>query len=408
MHFSIAKHEALKAQFPILNQQIHGKPLVYLDNAATTQKPQSVINAITHYYTHINANVHRGSYKLAYSTTQAIEEVRSKVQAFIHATSAKEIIFTSGTTSAMNLVASTYGMVHVQEGDEILISRLSHHSGFLPWQQLCKEKGALIKEIPITQNGYIDIQAFARLLSKRTKIVAINYVSNVLGTINPLQEIVSLSHQHQAVVVVDAAQAVPHFKVDVQALDCDFLAFSSHKMYGSTGLGILYAKAELLEKLPPYQLGGGMVRTAQLDKSLYENTPYRFEAGTPHIAGIVGLGAAIDFLAELRYEQLKKHEKDLLDYAQNQLANLSHIRVLSTQEPKVGIISFVVNNMHALDVGMRLDAAGIAVRTGHHCAAPLMQHLNLEDGGTVRISLAIYNNHSDINTLIKVLDELRK
>lgn len=408
MDFSIDKDSNLRGQFPILGKKIDGKRLVYLDNAATTQKPASVINAINYYYTHTNANVHRGSYNLANHATQAIENVRSKVQNFIHAKSNKEIIFTSGTTSAMNLIASTYGRVHVQQGDEILISRLSHHSSFLPWQRICQEKGALIKEIPITQNGCIDVHAFSRLLSKRTKVVAVNYVSNVLGTINPLQSIVNLSHQHQAIVVVDAAQAVPHFQVDVQALHCDFLAFSSHKMYGPTGLGILYAEAELLEKLPPYQLGGGMVRTAALDKALYENIPYRFEAGTPHIAGIVGLGAAIDFLVELSYDQLEKHEKDLLCYAQNQLADLPHIRLLSTEGAKIGIISFVVNNMHALDVGMRLDAAGVAVRTGHHCAAPLMQYLSLEDGGTVRISLAIYNDRSDINTLIKTLDDLRK
>ncbi len=397
----------LKQQFPLLHKKIYGKPLVYLDNAATTQKPQCVIDAIVSFYENDNANIHRGMHGLASTATQSVEQVRSALQQFINASLPEEIIFGSGTTLAINLVANSYGRTHVHKGDEVLVSSSAHHSNLLPWLQLCASQGAVLKQIPITKDGCIDIQAFSCLLSPRTKIVAVDYVSNTLGTINPIQKIVQMAHTYSAVVVVDAAQAVPHFKVDVQSLGCDFLAFSGHKLYGPTGIGVLYGKRQILEKMPPYLVGGGMVRSVHLDRVVYEDVPYRFEVGTPHIAGIIGLGAALDFLMKLGYNKLQQHEKELLIYVLQQLSALPHVRLLGTATPKVGIVSFVVDSMHSLDVGIRLDAVGVAVRTGDHCSQPLIQKLNLVDGGVVRISLAVYNTYADIDVLVQALSQLR-
>ena len=385
---------------------MHGKPLVYLDNAATTQKPQQVIRTIVDYYQQSNANVHRGNHYLAGVTTTAIEEVRKKVQRFIHAQESAEIIFTSGATAALNLVATAHGEAHVQAGDAVLVSATAHHANFLPWQRLCQEKHADLHVIPADPEGRLDLVAFKELLTPRTKIVALAYVVGALGTVHPLKTLIQQAHNSGAVVVVDATQAAPHLPLDVQALDSDFLTFSGHKAYGPTGVGVLHGKRQWLMQMPPYQLGGGMVKDVQNGRVIHEDIPYKFEPGTPNIAGILGLGSALDFLFSVGMDKVHVYEKMLLRYIDEQLAQVKDLRRLGISAERVGITSFVIEQKHHLDIGLMLDAEGIAIRTGHHCSQPLMDHLDLE--GTVRASLALYNTKQDIDRLVEALLRISK
>jgi cysteine desulfurase / selenocysteine lyase len=387
----------IRAQFPALHQTIHGKPLIYLDNAATTQKPQAVLDALTHYYQHDNANVHRGIHTLASRATAALEATRKRVQQFIHAANAEEIIFTAGTTASINLVAATYGQTQLQVGDEIIISHMEHHANIVPWQMLCQAKGCVLKIIPISETGELLLPVLGELLTPRTKIVAINYVSNTLGTINPIKEIIQQAHAQGAIVVVDGAQAAPHLPIDVQDLDCDFFAFSAHKAYGPTGVGILYGKKMLLEKMPPYQGGGEMMREVTLTRTIYNDIPYKFEAGTPNIADIIAWQEALNFIEEIGYEKFRRHEGELLNYALSLLGGLKKVSIIGTARSKVSVLSFVVEGMHHLDVGMLLDANGIAVRTGHGCTQPLMDFFGIE--GVVRASFAVYNTKEEVEQL---------
>jgi cysteine desulfurase/selenocysteine lyase len=392
--FDVAR---IRTDFPILDQRVHGKPLAYLDNAATTQKPKQVIEALTRYYSADNANIHRGVHQLAERATREYEKSRIKVQRWIHAADAREIIFVRGTTEAINLVAQTYGRVHVGQGDEVIISALEHHSNIVPWQILCEEKDARLRVVPINDRGEILIERFRELLSERTRLVAVGHVSNALGTVNPIREMIRMAHGRNVPVLIDGAQAVPHMEVDVQQLDCDFYAFSGHKMYGPTGFGILYAKAGLLEKMPPYQGGGDMIRSVPFEKTLYNDIPYKFEAGTPDIAGAIGLGAAIDYLAEIGMPNIAEYEKDLLSYAEKKLSRIEGVRIIGTASQKASVISFVIDGVHPHDVGTILDREGIAVRTGHHCAQPVMDRFNLP--ATTRASLAFYNTKQEIDRL---------
>jgi cysteine desulfurase / selenocysteine lyase len=387
----------IRAQFPALHQTIHGKPLIYLDNAATTQKPQAVLDALIHYYRHDNANVHRGIHTLASRATAALEATRKRVQQFIHAANAEEIIFTAGTTASINLVAATYGQTQLQVGDEIIISHMEHHANIVPWQMLCQAKGCVLKIIPISETGELLLPVLGELLTSRTKIVAINYVSNTLGTINPIREIIQQAHAQGAIVVVDGAQAAPHLPIDVQDLDCDFFAFSAHKAYGPTGVGILYGKKMLLEKMPPYQGGGEMMREVTLTRTIYNDIPYKFEAGTPNIADIIAWQEALNFIEEIGYEKFRIHEGELLNYALSLLSSLKRVSIIGTARNKASVLSFVVEGMHHLDVGMLLDANGIAVRTGHGCTQPLMDFFGIE--GVVRASFAVYNTKEEVEQL---------
>jgi cysteine desulfurase / selenocysteine lyase len=389
--------QKIRAQFPALHQTIHGKPLIYLDNAATTQKPQAVLDALAHYYQHDNANVHRGIHTLASRATAALETTRQRVQQFICAAAAEEIIFTAGTTASINLVAATYGQAQLQAGDEVIISHMEHHANIVPWQMLCQAKGAILKIIPISETGELLLTALEELLTPKTKIVAINYVSNTLGTINPIKEVIQQAHAQGAVVVVDGAQAAPHLPIDVQDLDCDFFAFSAHKAYGPTGVGVLYGKKMLLEKMPPYQGGGEMIREVTLTHTTYNDLPYKFEAGTPNIADIIAWQEALNFIEEIGYENFRTHEGRLLNYALDLLGNLKKVRVIGTALSKVSVLSFTIAGLHHLDVGMLLDANGIAVRTGHGCTQPLMDFFGIE--GVVRASFAIYNTKEEVEQL---------
>ncbi|HEY7304118.1 MAG TPA: cysteine desulfurase [Bryobacteraceae bacterium] len=389
--------QQIRNDFPILNQRVHGKPLAYLDNAATTQKPRQVIEALTRYYSADNANIHRGVHQLAERATREYEESRIKVQHWINAADAREIIFVRGTTEAINLVAQTYGRSNVGPGDEVIISALEHHSNIVPWQILCEEKDARLRVIPIDDRGEVLIDAFRELLSDRTRLVAIGHVSNALGSVNPIREIIRTAHSWNVPVLIDGAQSVPHFEVDVQELDCDFYAFSGHKMYGPTGFGILYAKAGLLEKMPPYQGGGDMIRSVTFEKTLYNDIPYKFEAGTPDIAGAIGLGAAIDYLAEIGMANIAAYEEELLSYAEKKISRIDGVCIVGTAAQKASVISFVVDGVHPHDVGTILDREGIAVRTGHHCAQPVMDRFNIP--ATTRASLAFYNTREEIDRL---------
>lgn len=384
--------------FPILKQQVHGKELVYLDSGATTQKPQAVIDAINHYYAFDNANVHRGVYTLSARATAAYEAAREKIAQFIHARHTHEIIFLRGTTEAINLVVQSYGRPHLQPGDEILISTMEHHSNIVPWQMLCEQTGAVLKVIPISDAGEIDLIAYEKLLNSRTKIVGIIHVSNVLGTINPIQKMIASAHAHNIPVLVDGAQAAPHLAVDVQALDCDFYTFSSHKMYGPTGIGILYGKTELLEAMPPYHGGGDMITRVTFEKTEYNKLPYKFEAGTPHIAGVIGLAAAIDYLQTIGMANIAEHETQLLTYATQALTAIPGLKIIGNAAEKAGIISFTLEDIHPHDIGTILDSEGIAIRAGHHCAMPLMQRFNLP--ATARVSFGLYNTQQDIDLLV--------
>ncbi len=386
-----------RKDFPILDQQVNGAPLVYLDNAATSQKPHVVIDALKDYYHRYNANVHRAVHALSDQATVAFEHARDRVREFVNAGSRNEIIFTRGTTESINLVANCYTGL-LKPGDEILISHMEHHSNIVPWQMLATRTNAVLKACDVNSQGDIDLESFAELLTDKTKIVAIGHVSNALGTVNPLQQIIEQAHEAGAVVVVDGAQAVPHFDVDVSALDCDFYAFSGHKMYGPTGIGVLYGKEKLLDLLPPWQGGGEMIETVSINKSTYNTLPYKFEAGTPNIAGAIGLGAAIDYLTQLPRDEIKTSEDELLRLTLSQLKQIDGVRLVGEPEKRISVVSFLVDGSHPHDVGTLLDQQGIAVRTGHHCAMPLMAQLGIP--GTVRASFSLYNSHEDVDRLI--------
>ncbi len=392
--------------FPVLHQEVNGKPLIYFDNAATTQKPQSVLDALQDYYAHDNSNIHRGAHTLADRATRYYEETRDGVRAFINANESAEIIFTKGTTESINLVAATYGRKFITKGDEIIISTLEHHSNIVPWQMLCEEKEAVLKVIPINDQGEILFEEFEKLLSDKTKFVSIIHVSNALGTINPVKEIIKKAHQVGAKVLLDGAQSTNHLDIDVQDLDCDFLAFSAHKLYGPTGLGILYGKRSLLEIMPPYQGGGEMIKEVTFTKTTYNEIPFKFEAGTPNIADVIAFQKALDFISYFGKSNIKKHEDDLLEYANGAFGQIKGFVPVGTADDKVSVLSFNINNMHPFDVGVMLDANGIAVRTGHHCTQPLMQRLGLE--GTVRASFAVYNTKSEIDQMAISLAKIAK
>ncbi|MBZ5504350.1 MAG: cysteine desulfurase [Acidobacteriia bacterium] len=388
----------IRRDFPILHQQVHGKPLVYLDNAATTQKPLAVIEAISNYYRHDNSNIHRGVHTLSERATEAYEKVRAAAQKFLNAASSKEIIFVRGTTEAINLVAQTYGRKNVSSGDEVVITAMEHHSNIVPWQLLCEEKGARLRVAPINDRGELLLEEFEKLLGPKTKIVAIGHLSNALGTINPVREIVRMAHARNIPVLVDGAQAAPRMQVDVQELDCDFYALSGHKLYGPTGIGILYGKMELLETMPPWQGGGDMIASVTFEKTVYNRLPYKFEAGTPNIADTIGLGAAIEYLSTLGLEQIEQHEAGLLNYATQAVGAIPGVRLVGTAKEKAGVLSFVMDDIHPHDIGTILDSEGIAVRTGHHCAQPVMQRFNIP--ATARASLGLYNTRQEIDALV--------
>jgi len=390
--------DKIRADFPILKREVNGKPLVYLDNGATTQKPVSVINSIAHYYSDMNSNVHRGVHYLSQISTDAFEVTRRKIQFFINAPEDRQVIITKGTTDSINLVATCYGRAFIQEGEEIILSAMEHHSNIVPWQMLCDEKGCKIRVIPMNDKGELDMDAYRGLFNKRTKLVAVTYVSNALGTINPVKEMISIAHAHGAVVLVDAAQAIQHIQVDVQDLDVDFLAFSGHKMYGPTGVGVLYGKEELLNAMPPYQGGGDMIKDVTFEKTTYNELPFKFEAGTPNIEAGICLNEAIDYISSIGLAHIEAYEHDLLVYTQEKLSQIPGIRFIGTADQKCSVISFIIEGTHPYDVGVILDKLGIAVRTGHHCAQPVMDRFGIP--GTIRVSLALYNTKEDIDILI--------
>jgi cysteine desulfurase/selenocysteine lyase len=391
--------ERIRCDFPILDQKIHGKKLVYLDNAATSQKPRAVIDAIVRYYERDNANIHRGVHTLSMRATEAHDEAREAVRHFIQAADAGEIIFVRGATEAINLVAQTYGRSNVGEGDEVLITAMEHHSNIVPWQMLCEEKGAHLRVAPINDAGELDLDAFEKLLSPRTRIVAVAHVSNALGTVNPVRKIVQLAHAHDVPVLVDGAQAVPHLPVDVQALGCDFYAFSGHKVYGPTGIGVLYGKEELLAEMPPYQGGGDMISSVTFEKTTYNVVPYKFEAGTPDIAGAIGLGAALKYIGDLGMDKVAAHGHELLSYATEAVGAIPGVRLIGTARERAGVLSFMLDGVHPHDLGTILDREGIAIRTGHHCAQPVMDRFGIP--ATARASFAVYNTKEEVDALVK-------
>ena len=390
--------ERIRRDFPILDQAIHGKKLVYLDNGATSQKPRAVIDAIVRYYQHDNANVHRGVHTLSMRATEAHDEARETVRRFLQAADSGEIIFVRGATEAINLVAETYGRANVGEGDEVLITAMEHHSNIVPWQMLCAEKRAHLRVVPINDAGELDLEAYEKLLTPRTRIVAVSHVSNALGTVNPLRKIIQLAHAHDIPVLVDGAQAVPHMAVDVQALGCDFYAFSGHKIYGPTGIGVLYGKEELLAEMPPYQGGGDMISSVTFEKTIYNVVPYKFEAGTPDIAGAIGLGVALDYLMALGMDRVAAHDQDLLAYATEKVGAIDGVRLVGTAEHRAGVLSFLVGDIHPHDLGTILDREGIAIRTGHHCAQPVMDRFGIP--ATARASFAVYNTREEVDALV--------
>ncbi len=395
---------AIRSQFPILNQKVNGKPLIYFDNAASSQTPLAVINALNHFYARDHANIHRGIHTLAERSTTAYESTRKRLRSFINSNEVEEIVFTKGTTESINLVAQSWGFTNLNEGDEILISQLEHHSNIVPWQLIAEKTGATIKVIPINTKGEIILDDYRNLLSDRTKMVAINYISNSLGTINPIKTIIDQAHAAGAITMIDAAQAAPHKKIDVRNLNCDLLAFSSHKMYGPTGVGVLYGKRELLEAMPPYQGGGEMIRDVAFSGTTYNDIPYKFEAGTPNIGDVIALEAAMDFIEDLGYDNIHSHESELLSQASERLSQLDGFRAIGTSEEKASLLSFVIEGIHPYDLGQLLDARGIAVRTGHHCTQPLMDFFEIE--GTVRASFSIYNTQEEIDYFCESLQEI--
>ena len=392
--FDVAR---IREDFPILDQMVNGKPLVYLDNAATTQKPQAVIDALVNYYTSDNSNVHRGVHTLSQRATEDFDIGRSKARQFLNAGSDQEIIFVKGTTDGINLVAQSYARPNLGEGDDIIISTMEHHSNIIPWQVLCQEKGAHLRVIPISDAGELLIDEYEKLLTPRTKLVAITHVSNVLGTVNPIEQIVEIAHNRGVPVLVDGAQAVPHMAVDVQKLGCDFYVFSGHKIYGPTGIGVLYGKSELLEAMPPYQLGSEMIKSVTFEHTIYNDLPFKFEPGTPHIAGVIGMGAAIDYLNGIGMDRIDAYEHDLLEYGMECLSGIDGVQLIGTAPGKSSVMSFVMDSAHPHDIGTILDSEGIAIRTGHHCAQPLMQRYQVS--ATARASLAFYNTRDEIDAL---------
>ncbi len=397
---------ATRESFPVLSQRVHDHPLVYLDNAATTQKPQCVMDAMNQFYQADNSNIHRGVHELSERSTRHYEEARIKAQRFINAGDWREIVFVRGVTEGINLVAYTFGRRHIHEGDEIVISAMEHHSNIVPWQILCEEKNAVLRIAPINQRGELLLDEFENLLTLRTKLVSVVHVSNALGTVNPVAEITSIAHRHGVPVFIDGAQAVAHMKVDVQALDCDFYSLSGHKMFGPTGIGVLYGKTSWLNQMPPYQGGGDMIRSVTFAKTTYNELPYKFEAGTPNIAGTIGLGAAIDYINGIGLDRIAAYEQELLAYATAQLERIPGLRIIGTAREKAGVISFVLEGVHPHDVGTILDREGVAVRTGHHCAQPVLEWFGVP--ATTRASLAFYNTRADIDALTAGLAKVKE
>ncbi len=396
----------IREQFPALHQQVHGQPLIYLDNAATSQKPLMVIDAIDRYYRQQNSNIHRGVHYLSQMATDAYEQAREKIRAHINAEHAHEIIFTRGTTEAINLVASSYGKMALSEGDEVIISAIEHHSNIVPWQLICEQQGAMLKVIPCDNKGVLDMEVYKTLLNDKTRIVAVNHISNALGTFNPVKEIISLAHEAGAKVLIDGAQAAPHCKIDVRDLDADFYCFSGHKAYGPTGSGVLYGKEAILNAMPPYHGGGEMIKEVTFEGSTWADLPHKFEAGTPNIASGIALGYAIDFINQTGIERIAAHEHRLLNYATEQLKQIDGIRFIGEAQHKAGALSFLIEGIHPYDTGMILDKMGIAVRTGHHCAQPVMDFFKIP--GTVRASFAVYNTQEEIDKLIKGLHKVKQ
>ena len=397
---------AIRKDFPILASQVHGKPLIYLDNAATSQKPECVIDALTRFYQRDNANIHRGVHQLSERSTQSYEAARGKVQRFLNAANTREIVFVSGATEGINLVAQTFGRKNVGAGDEVVISAMEHHSNIVPWQMLCEEKGAVLRVVPINDRGEMEFEQFEKLLNHRTRLVAVSHVSNALGTINPVREIVKTAHGRNIPVLIDGAQAVPHMRVDVRSLDCDFYVFSGHKVFGPTGIGVLYGRERLLEDMPPWKGGGDMIRSVTFAKTTYNDLPYKFEAGTPNIAGVIGLGTAIEYLDEIGMDAAAAHEQDLLQYGTRALESLSGLRLIGTAREKAGVLSFVIDGVHPHDAATILDLEGVAVRAGHHCAQPVMDRFGVT--ATTRASLAFYNTREDIDALVAGIQKVKE
>jgi len=391
--------ERIREDFPILRQQVHGKPLVYLDSAATSQKPKVVIDTVTQYYLAENSNVHRGIHFLSEQATRAFEDSRAKVARFLNASTAQEIVFVRGATEGINLVAQSFGRMRVKAGDEIIISAMEHHSNIVPWQILCQETGAVLRVVPINDRGEFLVDEYAKLLSPKTRLVSVVHVSNALGTINPVKRIVEMAHGRGVPVLIDGAQAAPHLAIDVQELDCDFYVFSSHKLFGPTGVGVVYGKAHHLEAMPPYQGGGDMILSVTFEKTLYNVAPFKFEAGTPHIAGVIGLGAAIDYLDGVGLDRIAAYESGLLAYATEAVSAVPGVRLIGTAKEKASIVTFVLEGVHAHDIGTILDQEGIAIRTGHHCAQPVLQRFGVP--ATARASLAFYNTRGEIDALVR-------
>lgn len=397
MSFNI---DAIRADFPILSQKVNGKPLVYFDNGATSQKPQVVIDAISKYYQEINANIHRGVHTLSQLATDAYEASRGKIQNHINAKFPQEVLFTSGTTHGINLVANGFASI-LKSGDEVLVSALEHHSNIVPWQMLCEKTGAILRVIPMDENGELILSEFDKLLSNKTKIVTVNHISNALGTVNPIKYMIDKAHEFGAAILIDGAQAVPHFKPDVQELDCDFYVFSGHKICGPTGTGILYGKEDWLNKLPPYQGGGEMIKEVTFEKTTYAELPHKFEAGTPNIAGGIVLGTAVDYMNQVGFENIQIQEKELLDYGTKRLLEIEGLKIYGTSKDKTSVISFNIEGIHPYDIGTIIDKLGIAVRTGHHCAQPIMNFFNIP--GTIRASFAFYNTKEEIDIFVEAL-----
>ncbi len=396
----------IRAQFPALHQEVNGFPLIYFDNAATTQKPKMVIDSIVNYYSTVNSNIHRGVHFLSQQATSQYEKAREAIRRFINAGTSEEIIITRGATESINLVASCLSRLLLNAGDEIIISAIEHHSNIVPWQMACEQSGAILKVIPVLDSGDLDMEAYKSLLSEKTKLVAITHISNVLGTVNPVKEMISQAHSKGALVFIDGAQAVSHMKVDVQALNVDFYCFSAHKMYGPTGVGVLYGKKKILEQMPPYQGGGEMIKEVKFEKSTYNDLPFKFEGGTPNIAGGIGLEACIRFMEGLGVDHIERYESSLLRYATEKLKSVEGVRILGESKRKSGSISFLMEGIHPFDAGTILDKLGIAIRTGHHCAQPIMDRYNIS--GTMRASFALYNTKEEIDTFIEALDKVKK
>jgi len=398
--------EKIRADFPILKMRVRGKPLIYLDNAASTQKPTAVIDAYNVFYSGCYSNIHRGVYHLSETATKAYEDAREKARAFMNAARVEETVFVRGTTEGINLVANAYGQKHFREGDEVVITHLEHHSNIVPWQMICDRTGAVLRVVPINDRGEVMMDEFEKILGPKTKFVAVNHVSNALGTVNPVKKIIEMAHQWNAPVLIDGAQAVAHTPVDVQDLDVDFYVYSGHKLFGPTGVGVLYGKYDQLDALPPYQGGGDMIRSVTFEKTTYNSVPYRFEAGTPNIAGAIGLGAAIDYLTEIGLREIAAYEEEVFDYANDALTSIPGLRLIGTAEQRVSVFSFVMEGMHPHDIGTILDQEGVAVRTGHHCAQPVMERFGIP--ATARASLALYNTKEEIDHLVRGIERVQE